>query len=149
VDEHRIEKESREAFFEMSDGSSLQGEVFLRLYEGDHSGTERFGELLNEEKPFIPVKTTEGVTLLNLSQIAWARIREEWEKDELLTMGKKRAVQIRMVGGRTIAGEVFINLPDGYDRVRDYVNQAARFYPIFQPDHVVFINPRLILSVQD
>jgi hypothetical protein len=149
MDERKIKKENRVVLFKLSDGSEVEGEVFLRLYEAHHSGPQRVGDLLNEERPFIPVKTDRGVVLLNVSHIVSAKIQSVWESDELMTMGKRQSIRIKTAHEQEIPGDIFINLPDGYCRVKDYINQPILFFPLFQPDYIIYINRRFILLIQD
>lgn len=149
MDERKIQKETREVLFKLSDGSSLEGNVFLRLYEAHHTGPQKVGDLLNEDKPFIPVRTQNSVVLLNVANIVLARTGSEWEEDDLMKMGNRSTVWIKAAHLDEIVGDIFINLPDGFTRVKDYVNQPFRFFPLFQPKYVVYINQRYILSVRD
>ncbi|MDC4227697.1 MAG: hypothetical protein MPW15_26580 [Candidatus Manganitrophus sp.] len=64
MDERRIEKENCPVLFELYDGSEIEGEVFLRLYEAHHAGLQKVGDLLNEETRVIPVRTKKGTLLL-------------------------------------------------------------------------------------
>lgn len=149
MDERKIEKENRPVLFELSDGSEIEGEVFLRLYEARHAGLQKVGDLLNEAKRFIPLRTKGGTLLLNRSHIASARVRSELEKDGLMTLGKKVAVSLKMVQGREIRGDIFVDLPEGFCRVKDYMNQPVRFFALIQPEFVVYINQEFVLSVRD
>lgn len=149
MDERKIEKENRPVLFELSDGSEIEGEVFLRLYEEHHAGLQKVGDLLNEEKRFIPIRTKGGTLLINRSHIALARVKAEMEKDDLMTLGKKVAVSLKMVQGRAVQGDIFIDLPEGFCRVKDYMNQPIQFFILIQPEFVVYINQKFVLSVQD
>jgi hypothetical protein len=147
MDERKVEKQTQEVDFELSDGSAVRGAVFLRLYEAHHSGHQRVGELLNEEPSFIPVRTDQGGFLLNTARIAVARIRADSEADELMMLGKQYPVRVRTVQGKEIEGVVCVNLPEEFSRVKDYFNQPVRFFAILQPGFVTYINRQSILSV--
>lgn len=149
MDERKIEKENRPVLFELSDGSEVEGEVFLRLYEAHHAGLQKVGDLLHEEKKFIPVRTKGGTLLLNRSHIVVAKVPAPLEKDDLMTLGKKYSVSLKMVLGKVIEGDVFVNLPEGFCRMKDYLNQPVRFFTLIQPEFVVYINQEFVLSVQD
>lgn len=150
MDERKIEKGTEAIFFELSDGSEVEGEVFLRLYEAHHEGQQKVGDLLNnEEARFIPLRTKGGVLLLNRSHLALARVRTEVEKDDLMTLGEKYTISLTMLGGKKIEGNIFVNLPEGFCRVKDYFNQPIRFFPLIQPEFVLYINQEFVLSVQD
>lgn len=149
MDERKIEKEVRPVLFALSDGSEIEGEVFLRLYEAHHAGLQKVGDLLNEEKRFIPIRTKRGTLLINRSHIAFAKIQAALEKDDLMTLGKKCPVSLKMLQGKEIRGDIFVNLPEGFCRVKDYVNQSVPFFTLIQPEFVIYINQKFVLSVQD
>ncbi len=149
MDERRIEKENCPVLFELYDGSEIEGDVFLRLYEAHHAGLQKVGDLLNEETRVIPVRTKKGTLLLNRSRIASAKVRTELERDDLMTLGKKYAVALKMIRGKEIQGDIYVNLPDGFCRVKDYFNQPIQFFPLIQSEFVVYINRELVLFVQD
>jgi len=149
MDNAKISKNTREVLLLLSDGSLVQGEVFLSLYEAHHSGPQRVGDLLKQEPAFIPVKTAEGTRLINIQQIMMAKIRAEWERDELFTLGEKYKIRILTLDHQEIEADVFVNMPNGFCRVKDYLNQSLRFYTFFVPFYVLYINPSFILSIQD
>jgi hypothetical protein len=119
------------------------------LYEAHHTGRQRVGDLLNGQLLFIPVKTALGATLLNISQIVTATVGSEFEKDDLMTLGKKYSVNIKMTQGKEIKGDVFVNLPEENMRIKDYFNQSSHFFTIFQSSFIIYINRQFILSVHD
>lgn len=149
MDERRIEKENCPVLFELYDGSEIEGEVFLRLYEAHHAGLQKVGDLLNEELRVIPLRTSKGTLLLNRSRIALATVQAELEKDDLMTLGKKYTVRLKMLRGKEVQGDIYVNLPEGFCRVKDYFNQPVQFFPLIQPGFVVYINRELVLFVQD
>jgi len=149
VDEQKITKETRLVVFNLSNGSEIQGDVFLDLYEARHSGQQRVGDLLNDKIQFIPVKTVEGVVLLNASHVVFVKLNSEWENDGLITLGKKYTVRIKMLHYEEVEGDIYVNLPEGHCRVKDFINQPVQFYSLFQTNHVLYINRNYILSIQD
>ncbi len=149
MDEHRIIKKTQPVTLELSDGSRVEGEVLLGLYEVRHTGRQEIGDLLNESLAFIPVNTAKGTLLVNTSQIEAGSITLKRERDELMTLGKKHAVHLKTTRGREMAGEVSVNLPEDACRVKDDFNQPLLFFPLFQPPSIGHINRDSILSVLD
>jgi hypothetical protein len=149
MDERKIQKQTQDVVFEMSDKSEVSGEVFLGLYEAHHTGRQKVGDLLNEQLLFVPVKTAHGAVLLNVSHIVTVTVRSEAEKDDLMTLGKKHAVRIKTTQGKEVNGDVFVNLPEETSRVKDYFNQPLYFFTIFQPTIIIYINRRFILSIEN
>ena len=86
---------------------------------------------------------------MNTSQIAAVRIRLELEKDDLMTLGKKYTVRVKTARGKGVVGEVYVDLPEETCRVKDYLNQPLRFFPLFQLTSIVYINRDFILSALD
>lgn len=147
--DHCIDKEIREVRFTLTDGREVRGEVFLNLFEARHSRPQRVGELLNDRDHFIPVRTGEGTVLLNVFGIVSARIPAEMEKDELMTLGERYTVRAVTSLGEELVADLYVNMPAGAQRVKDYLNQSLRFYTLFLPKHIVYVNRRHLLSVQD
>ncbi len=145
----KIEKKTREAAFELSSGKTIKGEVFLGLYEAHHTGPQKIGDLLNGKTIFIPVKTGDGVELLNIRQVVTAAVPLEDETDELMTLGQKYTVTLTLANGRKQSGDIYVDLPEGHNRFKDYINQSDRFFPLFQSDLIVYLNRRHVLSARD
>ena len=133
----------------MSDRSKVKGEVFLGLYEARHAGPQKVGDLLNDRLSFVPVKTTKKKSILiNVSQIVSVTVDSKFEKDELMTLGKRYAVRIKMTYGKEVIGEIFVNLPEETLRVKDYFNQSVQFFTVFKASTIIYINRRFILSIE-
>lgn len=149
MEEQKIAKNRRHVILTLADGSVVEGDVFLSLYEAHGHGQQRVGELLNGEEAFLPVKTIEGTVHLNVSNIIKACTSSEAERTELMMLGKKYTVQIATLNGETIKGEIFVDLPQDRSRVSDFLNQPDRFFRVFTPEDIVYIGSRYILAVRD
>lgn len=149
MDDQKITKNRRSVFFTLTDGSTVEGKVFLSLYEACHEGPQRVGNLLNSVDAFIPVDTSNGMLHLNIANIVSAHTPISEEMNDLMTLGAKYRVQITTSLGSIIEGEVFVNLPHNRNRVSDYLNQRERFYRVFLPEKIVYIGSCHILTVRD
>lgn len=149
MEDQKIVKNRRQVLFTLADGSTVEGRVFLSLYEACREGPQRVGELLNSEDAFIPVETASGTIHLNIVNIIAAHMPVMEEGDELMTLGEQYRVQITTSLGTVIEGEVFVNLPHDRSRVSDYLNQRDRFCRVFLAEEIVYIGTRFILSVRD
>lgn len=148
MDDRRIEKETRAVEFELSDGARLAGEVFVGLYDPHRSGPQKVGALLNGAAGFLPVRTGDGVKLLNTDHIVLARMGPAEERDDVMTLGEKRCVRLRLSRGRELAAEIYVALESG-SRASDYFAQPLRFFLLLQPDALLYLNRSHILTVQD
>lgn len=149
MDDRKIAKNLCRVIFTLADGKQVEGDVFLSPYEAHRHSPQRVGELLNSEEAFLPVKTANGTLQLNVANIIQAITPADEELDDLMMLGKKYTVGITTLCGKEITGEVFVDLPQGSNRVSDYLNQPQRFFPIIIPESVVYIARRFILSVRD
>ncbi len=141
MNERWIEKKQQVVEIALSDGSGVEGEVFLL--------SETLSDILNGKNTFIPLKTTTEVLLLNLSQIVSVTIQSPWEQDELLTLGNQYTTRLTMIHGRELEGDIFADLPENFVRVKDFLNQPLSFLPLFQPGLIIYFNKKFILSAQD
>lgn len=149
MNDRKIQKEIREVCVKLSNGDEIKGDVYLRLHEAHHSGVQKVEELLNENTPFIPIKTSQDFIFVNSSQIVSAITYSELEREELLTFGNKYPIRIKMLHGEEIKGDIVVCLPQGRNRVTDYLNQSIQFFSVFLPDRIIYINKGFVISVQD
>lgn len=150
MNSQKIEKKIRRVSLMLSDQSTIEGYVFLSLYEVTHSGPQNLGDLLNSEEQFIPVKTDKGIELINLNHIIQARIESEVESDDLMKVGSSYTICAQMSIGAPVEGDIFISLHDGgFGRVKDYANFPFTFLRLFQPKYVIYLNQGYIISIHD
>ena len=147
--DRKIQKEICEVYVKLSNGDEIKGNVYLRLHEANHSGPQKVEELLNENTPFIPIKTSQDFIFVNSSQLVSVTTYSELERDELLTFGNKYPIQVKMLHGEEIKGDIIVCLPQSRNRVTDYLNQSIQFFSLFLPGRIIYINKKFIISVQD
>lgn len=148
MNERRIETATRAALLVLSNGRQLAGELFLQLVSPHHGGAQRVGELLNGEEPFIPLRHEGTISLVNLGQVVSVQVDREQELDPLLLLGTHHQVVFETVLGHRFGTEVHVNLPGSRGRVKDFLNDPARFVPCLLPDQVLYLNPRFLLTVE-
>jgi len=145
----KVAKQTRRVRVRLSTESELEGTVFLGLYEATHAGPQTVGDLLNGEERFIPLKTVKAVCLINIEQIVSVHTPIEDEADELMTLGEARPVALTMLHGALLRGDIYVTLPEGHRRAKDFFNHAPAFFPLFKEKQIVYINRRFVASVQD
>ncbi len=145
----KIAKKKQEVLFTLTNGSEIQGEVSLELYSTNRMGAQRIDELLNEGNRFIPVGTKDGFILLNTTHIMLAKAKLVLDDHDLIMLGEKYRVGITTLLNENIEADVFVSLPEGYLRVKDYLNQSIRFFTFFLSEYVLYVNREFILFVRD
>ncbi len=150
MNQFKIEKKVRKVSFHLTDGSQVDGEVFLSLSEEGQAGPQNLGELLNDRDHFIPVKTEKGIFLLNLTHVVQAKTVLERELDESMWGGSGFSIALKMEIGGAIEGDMFVSINhEKFGRVKDYVNQPITFFRLFQNEHIVYVNQKYIYSIHD
>jgi len=149
MDSQRISKETCRVLFSLADGREIWGEVFLNLFGARHDGPQRVGELLNGDEVFIPVKAEGGTLLIHLFQLVSAQVEAASELDELMTLGAHYHVKVQTVLGQDLKAEVYVDLPEGDRRVKDFMNRSQGFLRFLVDDQVLYLNRNFIVSVQD
>jgi hypothetical protein len=148
-DDRKIAKQTRDVQVRLATGSELEGTLFLGLYEATHSGPQTVGDLLNGEEAFIPLKTNTGVCLINTEQILFARTPAQGEADELMTLGLRSPFVISLVEVGSLEGDIYITLPEGHRRPKDFFNQTPTFFPLFTEQSIVYINRHFVASARE
>jgi hypothetical protein len=149
MDEQKIAKETRDVRLVLTDGTPLSGEVFLNLYGAHHFGPQRVGDLLLGSEGFLPLRSAAETRLINIAHIALVRVGATEETDPLMLLGERHDVAVTTVSGERIEALLYVNLPDGSQRVKDYLNEPLRFFTFFLPEEVLYLHRAAILWVED
>ena len=149
MDNQRISVETRQVELTLSNGSQLTGETFLQLH-GEHlSGLQKVGEIINGEDNFLPLRSEGKVELINLEQVVSISVAAEKEFDPLLALGEEHHLWIEPAVGEALNVRIFVNLPGGRNRVKDFLNQKIRFLLLLQKDQIIYLARNRILRVRD
>lgn len=138
----RVEKRNELVNLFMADGLIFEATVFLAKYAMYHSGEQTVLDLLLEEDPFLPAKTTDGeFHLVRKGMIS--HIRCQVELDPALEY-TERQVKISFLGGEFLQGLIKMDLPFHSARLTDYINGGSEFFPLFSGDHTYLVNRSLV-----
>jgi hypothetical protein len=149
MDDQRISVARRSVKLTLSNGTQLNGETFLQLH-GEHlTGLQRVEEILNGEDIFLPVRHGDRVELVNLEQIVSVEVNAEEEFDPLLALGEEHQIKVEPIAGEVLDVRIFVNLPGGKNRVKDFLNQQKRFLLLLQDDRILYLARNKILRIQD
>ena len=149
---YQVPKLSIDVKLVLSDGSKLEGMVFVSENMLSYTGTPRFEDFLNRnEERFFPFTTqNEGVVLINKGRLIYLHSSEE-DSDILRErlMLKPKQVQLRFSNGDEIEGVVYSNLPQDTARVSDFFNQKEKFLPLYLAEGKVIVNTDMVVSIKD
>ncbi|MEE4253429.1 MAG: hypothetical protein V2I50_05235 [Desulfuromusa sp.] len=149
MEDQRISVAKRHIKLTLSNGTQINGETFLQLH-GEHlTGLQRVEEILNGEDIFLPVRHSGKVELISLEQIVSVEVAANEEFDPLLALGEEHQITVEPVAGDVLDVHIFVNLPGGCNRVKDFLNQQKRFLLLLRDDRILYIARNKILRIQD
>jgi len=150
MSEYRIEKLKRQVIVLLNDGSTLEGEIFLRPLSRYRPRPEEPLELLNDVEPYFPllVGPAEAVILSKSGVASFETSLEEGEDQEFTALGLP--VEVTMINGMKCTGSVFIESRPGRQRLFDFLNAfPSRFLPVVDARRIRLINTQSIAHVRE
>ena len=149
MSDYRIEKLKRPLSVVLTDGSRLEGDVFLRSVSRYRSRPEDPSDLLNDAEPFFALERNGEVVLVSKSNVALAETPvEEEEEFDLAALGV--AVEVTLNDGSVHAGSIFLETRSDRPRLLDFLNSySSRFLPVVDARQVFLVNTRIIAHVRE
>ncbi|RMH20942.1 MAG: hypothetical protein D6696_06940 [Acidobacteria bacterium] len=132
-------------------GRSVDGTIFLRAVSHRRPGPETLIERLNhEETRFLPLEL-EQIELINLDWISYLEVEgraPEVEEAEQLGMERSPA-EIELISRELFKGELIYLLPEGRNRVSDFLNLSADRFFLFQSEGFTrYVNRHALVRVR-
>ncbi len=149
MEDHRISVETRNVDILLSHGSQISGDMFLQLYGTNSYGPQTVEEILNGENTFIPLRHNGKVQLLNINHIATLSCDAAGELNDLQRLGESYTVSVETVAATYEGLQVFVNLPTGHQRIKDFLNQPKSFLLFINGEKSLYINRDMIVRVSD
>lgn len=149
MSEYRIEKIRRELSLQLSDGSRMDGEVFLRSVSRLRSRPEEPADLLNDPEPFFALVRNGETVLVSKAQVTSATTTVD-EDDALDTGALGVIVEVTLHDGTICDGSIFMESRNDRPRLLDYLNTyRERFLPIVTPGQLLLVNTESIAHVRE
>jgi hypothetical protein len=126
--------------------------------------------LLESDPPFLPVKSTAGISLVGKHAIQWLAVtlhpaadagdgddfgdtapdEGPREPSEVMTLfDSKHDVEVTLSDGSTLTGAILHSSPADKPRVIDYLNRPARFVRLWTPRAQYLINKQHVARVRE
>lgn len=119
-----------------------------------HDGPETILERLNTADRVIPFESPDGgtVTLVSRLDLAWVAPRPGTDS-KLIGPGtfivtRQERVRVRIEDGEMLEGVLQMELPEGFNRVSDFMNSPDDFFPLATPDGVYLVNKGRVREIQ-
>lgn len=126
---YRVEKTELPVIVFQADGSVMKGVVFLSAASYNHLGTQTLSDLLNEPGDFFPFRSEAGhFCITNKQTITHIRFEPQESDPGQPSLGYMEDVEVRFVGGEQLTGSVSIEMPEGKNRLFDFINALDGFF---------------------
>jgi hypothetical protein len=135
-------------------------EVFVAEHKDHAYSRQQLLDLLDAPAAFLPARdpTRGGVFLFNKETIVWVAIslsggalpvEEEPEAAEIQLFEVRQRVEVELIDGARLIGEILYTPPAEKARTVDHLNQASRFLRLWTVDRVYLINKSFVLGVAE
>ena len=129
MSQYRVDKKEEPIAIHFTDQVVREGVVFLSPYASTHPGQETLLDLLRDKDAFLPFRdSTDGFTLVNKSAIAYLSHHKDIGATPLI--GDQAAVRITFHGGVSLEGVLTLDMPEGKNRLLDYMNASPGFFAL-------------------
>jgi hypothetical protein len=131
---HVIPKRKVGVRLRLSNGESVHGRVFLDYIDPIHRGEQAILDLFNNESPWFPIETVEGMIVVNRARVVLVEPGEgvppALVRKESTPVFRRELVSLRTGQGLTLDGHIAMDLPDEFSRVSDFLNFPEEFFAV-------------------
>ena len=107
----------------------MKGIVFLSAAAYNNMGQQTLLDLLKESGDFFPFRSEAGdFCVTNKQTITHIRFEPPEQEEEFLSLGDREDVEIKFVGGEQLRGTLLIEMPEGRNRLLDFINAMDGFF---------------------
>ncbi|MBW2269207.1 MAG: hypothetical protein JRH16_11565 [Deltaproteobacteria bacterium] len=122
--------------------------VFLNDLAESHAGPESPLDLFNAQSAFLPVRLADAtMRFVSIEQVMTVGLPPTLPEEAEPFCGTVEKVAVLMEDGNVLEGGFAYELPDGSQRLQDFLNQEVRFALLHTAEGEVLINKRRISHV--
>ena len=146
--QYRIEKLRQPLSLVLTNGSTLEGEVFLQSATRLHRRPEEPVDMLNDEEPFFALMRDGEAILVAKASVARAVTSLQAVEEDVYSPGIP--VEVTMTDGTVCTGSIFPESRAGRPRLLDFLNSTReRFLSIVDARQVFLVNRDTIAHVRE
>jgi hypothetical protein len=134
------------------DGREFRGRIFIPASASAHTGVMRAEEWMNEPVRFFPLLPDGAGSpiILNKREVLVITVPASADRDLALEEADPRQRRLAVeCGGLRLEGSIVIDMPEGHQRVLDYLNGPASFLNLREDDRHHLISKARITRVLD
>jgi hypothetical protein len=148
--EFRIEKVRRPLQVFLTDGTELDGDVFLKPVSRYRSRPEEPIHLLNDHEPYFALMRDGEAMLVAKASVARAVTTAPADDDDVALATPGILVEVTMTDGSMCSGCIFPESRAGRPRLLDFLNTYRdRFLPVVDAKQVFLVNTTIIAHVRE
>jgi hypothetical protein len=145
---YRVDKSEQPVVLFQADGSVMKGVVFLSACAYSHIGQQTLADLLREKGDFFPFRNETGAfCVANKATITHIRYDQSATEPEYASLGNPVEVLINFAGGEQLRGTVVIEMPEGRNRLFDFVNSMSGFFTMRNGEAHYLVNVAQIRDI--
>jgi hypothetical protein len=145
---YRVEKTELPVVVFQADGSVMKGVVFLSANAYSHIGQQTLLDLMKEPGDFFPFRSDAGAfCVANKQTITHIRFDPSEEASAYESLGDREDVDIKFVGGEQLSGTLTIEMPEGRNRLFDFLNAMNGFFLLQNQEAFYLVNVAQIRDV--
>ena len=145
---YRVEKSELPVVVFQADGSVMKGVVFLSASAYNHMGQQTLLDLVKEPGDFFPFRSEAGdFCVANKKTITHIRFDPPEETSAYESLGDREDVDIKFVGGEQLSGTLTIEMPEGRNRLFDFLNAMNGFFLLQNQEAFYLVNVSQIRDV--
>lgn len=145
---YRVEKTELPVVVFQADGSVMKGVVFLSASAYSHLGQQTLLDLLKEPGDFFPFRSDAGAfCVANKQTITHIRFEPPEGAPVYDSLGDREDADIKFVGGEQLSGTVNIEMPEGRNRLFDFINAMKGFFLLQSQGAYYLVNVKQIRNV--
>jgi hypothetical protein len=132
----------------------IEGDLALGPQAQFHAGSETLLERLNQPGRVVPFQRAEDdrTVLLNRAEIDWVAadptVSSSLVCPPTYNVTHQESVDLRLLGGGSLEGQVQIELPEHLNRASDFINGPEDFFPLLTPFGVLLVNKARVSSYE-
>lgn len=148
MSELRVPTIALDAEIVCGDGAWFVGRIFLPAASSHHTGPMRPDEWMNDTTPFFPFlpANASAPVIMNKAEVVVLSVVVEGALEVEGLESPQRRVQVEC-RERVVSGLLVIDMPEGHQRVLDYLNRPDPFLIVRDGDREHFVRKQRITRV--
>ncbi|MBE0574749.1 MAG: hypothetical protein IH613_02525 [Desulfuromonadales bacterium] len=145
---YHVEKTELPVVVFQADGSVMKGVVFLSASTYSHMGQQTLLDLMKEPGDFFPFRSEAGdFCVANKQTITHIRFDPPAAASTHASLGEREEADIKFVGGEQLSGTVTIEMPEGRNRLFDFLNAMKGFFLLHNHEAFYLVNIKQVRDV--